>query len=207
MAETTRDLFKDTERRNRFYKEVINDAKLTMDIVASLDSVLQELSSSCSDWPSTKCCPLILSLDEVHPLFVIRNKELYFSIFSRLKSTLSELVKHGLCTLCLSTVSSVAALAPSKAAAASLREKHESIILPTPFTELSFDVHIIDNPLASQKATLQDVGSFKFTAMFGRPMYALLMLIGSASHISLGFIRHTFPAWHGSETMLKSART
>jgi hypothetical protein len=76
-----------------------------------------------------------------------------------------------LCTLCLSTASSIAALAPSKSIADSFREGAENIILPTPFTELSFDVHIIDNPLASQGATLLTVGSFRFTAMFGRPMY------------------------------------
>jgi hypothetical protein len=189
MAMTVYKLFRDKQQRKAFYDNVLErSTPESNNVSSSLTKTISILSSRCSNWPE-KIFPVVLSLDEVHPLFRTRFEDTPGShtVFSRLKSVLSELVGHALCVLCLSTVSSVAALAPSSAAADSFREKREDIILPTPFTELAFDAHIIDNPLKSQHATLQTVGTLEFTAMFGRPMYAFSILTNYVSYIAFRF--------------------
>jgi hypothetical protein len=65
----------------------------------------------------------------------------------------------------MSTASHIS-LAPSKKTA----PRAEEILLPAPFTELSFDIDLIANPLAPGRQTLQSVGSLEFTAKFGRPL-------------------------------------
>jgi hypothetical protein len=71
----------------------------------------------------------------------------------------------------MSTVSDVASIAPSHETTPSLREQHRDRILPAPFTELPFDVYVITNPLVPGKENLDSVGTFEFTAKFGRPLY------------------------------------
>lgn len=70
----------------------------------------------------------------------------------------------------MSTASHISRIAPSKKTAPSLREREEAILLPTPFTELPFDVDLIANPLVPGGETLESVGSLEFTAKFGRPL-------------------------------------
>jgi hypothetical protein len=75
------------------------------------------------------------------------------------------------CVIFLSTIANVSKLAPEQWVADSLREQAADVLLPPPFTELPFDVHIIENPLVSGRDTVATVGSFEFAAKFGRPMY------------------------------------
>jgi hypothetical protein len=170
-------LFMDTAKRNEFYATVIakgisTSMTTSMGTDLSFQGAQKTLMEHCSDWPSKKHCPIIISMDEVHVLFNARPQDrLPYTLYSRFISVVNELVLRDFCVLFLSTVSSVASLAPSKAVANSLREGSDDRILPAPYTELSFDVHIIADPLASGKATLASVGSFAFTAKFGRPMY------------------------------------
>jgi hypothetical protein len=55
-----------------------------------------------------------------------------------------------------------------------LREQAEKHIIPPPFTELPFDVHIIEDPLVPGKETVASVGSFEFASKFGCTMYVHL---------------------------------
>jgi hypothetical protein len=177
MARYCRGFFKDTEKRAKFWSDIVKEHKKN-DTESKPDTMLQvaleRLKTKCSDWDSQPgICHLILSMDEIDSIFEGRSffEDAPSSIWSRLRSVLSRLNREDLCVLALSTNNSIAALAPPRSIAPSLREKSEHIIQPTPFTELSFDVHIIDKPLTPFDATLETVGSFKFTAAFGRPLY------------------------------------
>jgi hypothetical protein len=110
-------------------------------------------------------------MDEVHVLYDQRIADggSNYTLYSRLKSVLSEVVAEALCTIFLSTVSNVSKLPPSKELAPSLRDREYERFLPAPFTELPFDAHIIAEPLVPGQATLSSVGSLEFTAKFGRP--------------------------------------
>jgi hypothetical protein len=178
-------LFTDTAKRNEFYAAVIakrSSVTSMADASLSFQGAQKTLMERCSDWPDKKQCPIIISMDEVHVLFNARIQDrLLYTLYSRFKSVVNELVLHDFCVLFLSTVSSVASLAPSKVVANSLRERSDNRILPSPYTELSFDAHIIADPLASGKATLASVGSLAFTAKFGRPMYVYPELLSFAS--------------------------
>jgi hypothetical protein len=108
-------------------------------------------------------------MDEVHVLYDRRVADIgsNYTLYSCLKSVLSEVVAEKLCTVFLSTASSVSKLAPSKELAPSLREREDEHILPALFTELPFDVHIIAEPLVPRQATLSSIGSLEFMAKFG----------------------------------------
>jgi hypothetical protein len=45
-------------------------------------------------------------------------------------------------------------------------QRDDDQLLPAPFTELPFNVHITEEPLSPGKATLETVGSLEFTAKF-----------------------------------------
>jgi hypothetical protein len=170
MARYCHEFFKDTEKRAKFWSDVVDEHEKNHargKPVTMLQNALKTLKTKCSDWDSQQgICHLILSMDEIHTISHARRgfDDYPSTIWSHLKSIASELVNEDFCVLALSTDSSVATLAPS------LHEEAKHIILPTPFTELSFDAHIIDKPL-SLNATLETVGSFKFAAVFGRPLY------------------------------------
>jgi len=188
MVKKFYDLFTDTAKRNEFYVTVITKGASTSMTTSmgntdlSFRGAQKSLMERCSDWPDKSQCPIIISMDEVHVLFTTRSQDrLPHTLYSRFKSVVSKLVSVDLCVLFLSTVSSVARLAPSKAVADSLRERSDNHILPPPFTELSFDAYITADPLASGKATLASVGSLAFTAKFGRPMYVYPELLSFAS--------------------------
>ena len=75
------------------------------------------------------------------------------------------------CVVFLSTAGTVSELAPSQDVAPSIRERSDELELPSPFTELPFDVDLISEPLVPGKESIRSVGSLKFTVQFGRPMY------------------------------------
>ena len=174
MAGAFYKFFQEQSQREDFYGKVVRHAEQNSDADCGkhIDELTSNLESCCSDWP-TKSCPLLVSLDEVHSLYTPRkneDKQLVHTLYSRFKSVLSELVLCSLGIICMSTASHVRSLAPSKRTASSLRERAEAISLPTPFTELPFDVDLIANPLEPGQETLASVGSLKFTARFGRPL-------------------------------------
>jgi hypothetical protein len=178
------DIFRDQGKRNSFYEGVINrcDEKrdaTQVDTWDAIRSLVDALSAYCSDW-DVGSCPILISLDEVHVLFEPRTLDAQssYTLYSRLKSVLSDQVKQPFCVLSLSTVSKVSKLAPSKSVADSLRVQAVERIISPPFTELPFDVHIIEDPLVSGKETIASVGSFEFAAKFGRPMYVHSNLVG-----------------------------
>ena len=188
MVKKFYNLFTDTAKRNEFYAMVIakgTSTSMTTSMGAanlSFQGAQKTLMEHCSDWPHKKHCPIIISMDEVHVLFNARPQDrLPRTLYSRFKSVVNELVHRDVCLLFLSTVSSIASVAPSKAVPNSLRERSDYRILPAPYTELSFDAHIIADPLTSGKATLASVGWLAFTAKFGRPMYVYPELLSFAS--------------------------
>jgi len=83
---------------------------------------------------------------------------------------LNEGILHDFAFISLSTASHVSSLAPLKELTPSFQERDNERILPAPFTELPFDVHVTAKPLAPDQATLTSVGSLEFTAKFGRPL-------------------------------------
>jgi hypothetical protein len=172
------DIFRDQDKRNKFYESVIRRSEVERgatqaDTSGAIERAVNALATYCSDWNIAATCPIIISLDEVHVLFTQRTQDAQtsYTLYSRLRSVLSDLVAQPFCVLSLSTVSDVSRLAPPKSVADSLREQAVDRILPPPFTELPFDVHIIEDPLVPGKETIDSVGSFKFAAKFGRPMY------------------------------------
>lgn len=111
-------------------------------------------------------------MDEVHVLFERRTMERQseHTLYSRLKSVLSEMRTEPFCVVFLSTAGTVSELAPQDVAP-SMRERSDELELPSPFTELPFDVDLISEPLIPGKESIRSVGSLKFTVQFGRPMY------------------------------------
>jgi hypothetical protein len=172
--------FSSESLRTEFYEEVVKTAKAAgnqgdRDLEESFRQFEATLKSHCSDWLRPSCATIILSLDEVHVLYHQRVNDTpsSSSLYSQLKSVMSELVAYDLCMVTLSTVGAISKLAPSKEEADSLREKAEDRILPNPFTELSFDIHIRSQPLVAGSLTLDSVGSLEFTAKFGRPLWVV----------------------------------
>jgi hypothetical protein len=177
LAEMFYNVFKDTSKRNVFYTQVAakwtsNTMSTTADVGRSFQEAMNVLRG-CWGWPFDGHCPIIISIDEVHVLYSPRtqDKTSSYTLYSRLKSVVSDLVQYEFCLLVLSTLGSIPSLTPSKEMADSLREQSDERILPAPFTELQFDAHIIANPLVPGKETLESVGSLEFTAKFGRPLY------------------------------------
>jgi hypothetical protein len=112
-------------------------------------------------------------MDEVHVLFQRRyvDGQSEHTLYSRLKSVLSEIRTEPFCVVFLSTAGTVSELAPSQDVAPSIRERSDELELPSPFTELPFDVDLISEPLVPGKESIRSVGSLQFTVKFGRPMY------------------------------------
>ncbi len=190
--------------RSRFYSEVVLNAgsqTSPFDLVQSFQELKQALMGICSNWPRT-ACPLLISMDEIHVLFNMRghDAESAYSLYSRLKSVLSEAVSEDFCTIFLSTATSVSKLAPSKDVAPSARERDDDRLLPAPFTELPFDAYIISEPLVPEQATLKSVGSLEFTAKFGRPLYVDQILVAqSCAYFFLKVLCYIFVS--GSSTV------
>jgi hypothetical protein len=170
MAQEFYNFFKDSSQRAKFYKTVLDSIPhiTTTDLTKSFKILEDYLKQCCSDWPNT-ACPILLSMDEIHVLFEFRRYDEY-SLYSCLKSVLSDAVSSSFCVIFLSTAIDIPKLTPSKEVAPSIRERYADGILPTPFTELPFDVYIIADPLAPGQADLTTVGSLEFTAKFGRPL-------------------------------------
>jgi len=173
MAETFYNYFGQHLNRSGFYDRVIGHAKTTSDasVGRSFIEFMDGLKGRCSNWP-TNSCPILISLDEVHVLYTRREEdsESQHSLYSLFRSVLSEVVTchFGVICQCMSTASHIGSLAPSKETAPSLRERNPEVTLPAPFTELPFDVGLIDNPLARDQENLSSVCSLKFTVRFGR---------------------------------------
>jgi hypothetical protein len=166
------DFFADQSERDNFYENVVLKSKEPYkDVWVSFKNLEKYLKRHCSDWPSPEFCPLFISIDEVHFLYTHRRFDKgEYTLYSRLKSVLSEGVKYPFVVISLSTASQVSRLAPSKEIAPSMRERSDERQIPAPFTELPFDVYIAAEPLAPGQATLASVGSLEFTAKFGRPL-------------------------------------
>jgi hypothetical protein len=178
LANKFYNIFRNQGKRDRFYRGVIKRSEeertaTQADTSGAIERVEVALGTYCSDWNPVEFCPIIILLDEVHILFTTRplDAQSSYSLYSRFKSVLSDLVTQPFCMLSLSTVSTVSKLVPSKSVADSLREQAENRIIPPPFTEFPFDVHIIEDPLVPGRETIASVGSFEFASKFGRPMY------------------------------------
>jgi hypothetical protein len=179
MVRTFYNFFDTPERRHEFYLDVLAKSRLLANENVSQNALSQDfdtlhrfLEQQCSDWPATTTCPVLISIDEVHVLFQPRPEDIQtpHTLYSRLKSVLSRAVSSPFCTIFLSTATSVAKLAPSKAVAPSMRERADDNDLPVPFTELPFDVHLIANPLRPGIYSLDSMGTLEFAAKFGRPL-------------------------------------
>jgi hypothetical protein len=168
--------FKDASQRNVFYKGVIEKAVApnpSTDVWKSFRLLECGLKQRCSNWLMASSCPILISIDEVHVLHSIRVEDVgsHYTLYSRLKSVLSDGAREHLCVVVLSTATYMPTLTPPKKVAPFIRGNDDERLLPAPFTELPFDVFIIAEPLSPGGATLQTVGSLEFTAKFGRPWY------------------------------------
>jgi hypothetical protein len=184
MVKAFYDFFKESSKRDAFYKQMVLDASASKapatqeGVSNAFKDLVAYLQEHCSDWPDEGICPILISMDEVHVLCSPHDEKnaSNHTLYSRLKSVLSGVVSEAFCVICLSTATSVSTLAPSKAVAPSLRERGENIVLPSPFTELPFDAYINADPLVPGTATLSSVGSIEFTAKFGRPLCVSFIL-------------------------------
>jgi len=179
LAKMFYDLFSNPSTREEFYTEVVENASSVdnTDLPSALRFLMNTLRL-CNN-PPNQSCLLLFGIDEVHLLFEQRKEDVgsNYTIFSRLKSIISELVVESLCVVLLSTAGTVSELAPSPDVAPSIRERDDERILPTPFTQLPFDVDIVSDPLVPGKETLSSVGVLSFAAKFGRPMFVILLFI------------------------------
>jgi len=170
LAKTFYDFFADSSQRDVFYRTVVANVQQGPygEVWGKLKELQKYLKDRCSDWP-LNFCPFIISIDEVHVLYTPRSKDTKsdYTLYSRLKSVLYEGVSHPIAVVSLSTESHGPSVAPPKEVAPSMRERAVERILPAPFTELPFDVYVIADPLRRDQATLNSVGSLKFTAKFG----------------------------------------
>lgn len=175
MAMTFYDFFADQELRDDFYTEVVMKAKAGsfIDFRSCFKGLIDYLKLHCSGWLSPAECPFLIAIDEVHVLYTRRlDKGLKHTLYSLLRSVLSEAVEYPFVVVSLSTARSVSesSLPPSREIAPSMRERNYERQLPATFTELPFDVYISADPLVPGKATLNSVGSLEFTTKFGRPL-------------------------------------
>jgi hypothetical protein len=158
---------------------------------SSFNTLEDNLKERCSNWP-VEGCPVLISIDEVHVLFKFRDQDKgsAYNLFASLKSVLSEAVLSNFCVIFLSTATSIPDLAPAREVAPSIRERRIDCILPTPFCEVPFDAHIIENPLVAGKETLSSVGTLEFAAKFGRPLYVVSMrkFFHSDIHLQILFL-------------------
>ena len=171
-------LFDEKKERRELYDEVLSRCCSSDSMQVELPALYTQvkkldetLEQHCKDIPDG--FSFIMALDEVHVLYEQRkgiDQDTNHSLFSRLKSVLSDISGLNLCTVALSTATSIASLAPSKEVASSLRERTFDLDLPPPFTELPFDPFLLDKPLKMGTLTLESVGSLEFTAKFGRPL-------------------------------------
>jgi hypothetical protein len=172
MAAKFYNFFADPSQRDHIYGEVVENARMGPPTKSreSFKLFRNGLKQRCSDWPATSC-PLLISMDEVHVLYDRRIADVgsNYTLYSHLKSVLSEVVDEDFCTIFLSTMCSISKLTPSKKLAPSMRDREYECFLPAPFTELPFDAYIIAEPLVPGQAILSSVGSLEFTAKFGRP--------------------------------------
>ena len=174
LVKSCYNFFADSSKRDVFYKAVVDKARSGLGGVVwqNLKRLQKYLKRRCSDWPPVHLCPFLLSIDKVHVLYTGHTKdtESDHTLYLHLKSVLCEGVSHPIAVVSLSTASRVSSVAPSKEVAPSLRERADERILPAPFMELPFGVHLIADPLSCDEATLDTVGSLEFTAKFGRPL-------------------------------------
>lgn len=198
MAMAFYGFFVNVQQRNGFYEAVVQKARQDPDTTIwgvwdSLEKLMKGLKDHCVEWLPTTQCPLLISIDEVHVLYSQRRVDIRsnHTLYSRMTSVLNEGVNHDLEVIILSTANHISSIAPSKQTAPSMREREEGRILPAPFTELPFDVHIIDQPLISGQATLASAGSLEFTAKFGRPLfYSSYLSRQGQSNIVNGIMRN-----------------
>jgi hypothetical protein len=151
MVRTFYNFFNTPAQRHTFYLDVIAKSKLLVNEIISqnvlsydFDALHKPLVQRCSDWPATKTCPILISMDEIHVLFEQRAEDLQtpHTLYSRLKSVLSRAVSSPFCTIFLSTAINVTKLAPSKAVHPSMCVRALADDRSIPFTEFAFDVHI-----------------------------------------------------------------
>jgi hypothetical protein len=173
MAKSFHRFFADCSSRHYFYEGVIQAAQKGRSMQESFGVLMGWLWKNCSNWPSSKqICPILISIDEVHVLCTPRNEDinLGYTLYLCFKSVLNKVVSLNFVVLSLSTASHIPSLAPLKEIAPSMREREAEPLLPSPFTELPFDVYAIANPLTPGEASLDSVGSLEFAAKFGRPL-------------------------------------
>jgi hypothetical protein len=179
VVRTFYDLFNTPVRRHKFYLDVIAKSKLLVNENVSQNLLAYDfgalhnlLKQRCSDWPASTTCPILISIDEIHVLFEQRAEDLRtpHTLYSRFTSVLSKAISSPFCTISLSTATTIAKRAASKAVPHSMREGANANDLPVPFTELPFDVHIIADPLHPGIYGLESVGTLEFAAKFGRPL-------------------------------------
>jgi hypothetical protein len=175
MAMVFYDFFANPSHRNDFYENVVTNARKGpyIPLWDSFKELKNYLEGRCSKWPfTTTFCPILFAIDEVHFLYTHRRVDSGsdYTLYSRLRSVLNEGILHDFAFISLSTASHVSSLAPAKELTPSFRDRDNERILPAPFTELPFDVHVTAKPLAPDQATLTSVGSLEFTAKFGRPL-------------------------------------
>jgi len=117
MARTFYEFFREQSLRSEFYDRVVLHAEHNSDADCGkhIDQLTADLKRRCSNWP-TQCCPILISLDEVHGLYTPRknkDKQTVHSLYSRFKSVLSGLVLCSFGVICMSTASPISSLAPS----------------------------------------------------------------------------------------------
>ena len=173
MAHAFYDLFNEWSRRTKFYNAVVTSRDPPADPWKAFDELHDLLKQRCSDWLPSAKCPILISMDEIHILCNPRGQDTEppHTLYSRLKSVVSEGVSEKFCVIVMSTATSIGKRAPAREVAPSMRERDAERNLPVPFTELPFDVHVIADPLLPGRASLGSVGTLAFTAKFGRPLW------------------------------------
>jgi hypothetical protein len=127
MAKKFYEFFQIFSQKNYLYNEVIANASAK--VKAAFRKLQKYLEQCCSDWPDTSCP---VSIDEAHTLYTdcVQDAESDYTLYSRFKSVLSEMVLEDLCIIFLSTATQVSKLAPSKEVAPSLCERDDEQLLP-----------------------------------------------------------------------------
>jgi hypothetical protein len=113
--------------------------------------------------------PLVMYFDEVHEIcyqgFHGR------SPYDELCSVLSDLMAERFVVIFLSTSSQLSRLAPAPAIFPSERGQRANVLLPSPFTELPFDSHVIGvDPIQPNYHRRRDVVKAETLLAFGRPL-------------------------------------
>jgi hypothetical protein len=159
------------DNSERFLREVRLLSKILGEIISAMEDG-KTRKTNITEQPNAL---VIVSIDEAHILSErLLPPNAYRTSFNVFAHVLSHITAHPIAFTAMSTNSRMSALATPPDMHPSFRVvgKAEKLLIPVPFTELSFDIFAFagNEPITHDGLTLEDVSETGFFVRFGRPL-------------------------------------